>query len=127
MKRMQRDPIDYRFAQQASRREGVKFKVALKPSRRPYTANRCKLTWDVVRRIRRYATQEGYGLSKVRQVDALVSQFAVSRETLINVLNNGSWYDPSYDPKVPDPEFWRGVAPAVLLVRVLTGRRKQTV
>lgn len=125
--RSDRAEIDYHFAQHASRREGVKFKMASKPSRRPNAANNCKLTWDVVRRIRRYAAQEGYGLPMVRQVEALSAQVSVSHPTLVEVLTNRSWYDPTYEPKAPDLEYWRGVAPAVLLMRVLAGSRRNEI
>lgn len=112
--------IDYRLAQHASRRAGVKFKVLL--PRRRYTTNRHKLTWDDVKLIRRYAAREGYGLPVTRQVDALLALVPARRGTIVDVLANHSWFDPTYVPGAPDREFWHGVAPAVLLVRLI-GRR----
>lgn len=116
--------IDHRMAQAASRREGVKFNVALPPRPRAVGHNR-KLTPTDVADVRRWALGEGFGLSRVRQVDALMGRYSVSREALIDVLTNGSWYDPTYQPDAPDPAYWGAATVPQAMLRVLVGRRRR--
>jgi hypothetical protein len=59
--------------------------------------------WDVVQ-IRKWVRTEGYGLGVdhlVRALHVKPQYNSVAFETLRNVVNNDSWYDPAYDRTVP--------------------------
>ncbi len=66
------------------------------------TSGNRKLDKFDVREIRRWVRTEGYGLMGSEQADALTQTFpGVAPKTLLDVIQNRSWYDPTYDPALP--------------------------
>lgn len=111
--------IDYRAAQQASRRVGgLKFRLAQTPRPRR-VAQHTRLTWTSVREIRAWAAGEGWGRTMAEQSRVLGARYGVGACTVMDVIRNLSWHDPAYVPGRPDPAVWRGVAPTVALLRLL--------
>jgi hypothetical protein len=121
------------YAQRASRRTGgMKFKLAAVPSfqRRSTAANsmsyrrRTKLTMEQVRAVREWAGREGYGKTLAEQGRALHAQYPnLKAQSLLDILKNNTWFDPSYTPGEPDREWWGRDSLAhrlpLLLIRML--------
>lgn len=82
-------------------------------------ASNGKLCWDMVREIRTFAGQQGFGLSTAAQIRELQKSYPVSMPTLRDVLNNHSYYDPSYVPGQCDAGYWGQQSVARLLLVTL--------
>lgn len=67
--------------------------------RRTGTAYAARLSKQDVADIRRWAGTEGFGLSRIAQVTALQAIYPFSYGALLNVLQNASFYDPTYTPR----------------------------
>ena len=68
-----------------------------------------RLSWALVREIRRWASRDGYGLSQTAQVARLQASYPISVDALRDVLVNGAWYDPMYHPGEPDRDYFNGL------------------
>jgi len=63
--------------------------------------SRAKLTWLQVADIRRWVRSDGFGLSVAEQVRALAQlppYAELGANTLKDVIQNHTWYDPDYQP-----------------------------
>lgn len=82
-----------------------------------------KLDAHLVAEFRRYARQEGFGLTKAEQIRHLQQStygYGLSYYAVSEILGNLSWYDPSYTPGEPDAGYWeRQGRPELLALRVL--------
>jgi hypothetical protein len=66
--------------------------------------HRSRLTRYDVEQIRKWAKGPGFGLTfaeQTRQLRAMAQYNTMAPESLKDVLNNDSWYDPNYDRGSP--------------------------
>ena len=72
------------------------------------TPRNSRLSWTLVREIRRWSQREGYGLPRYRQIEQLRRSYPVSYQALDDILGNRSWNDATYEPGAPDLAFFAG-------------------
>lgn len=103
----------------ASRRVGMKFRLTGLSCGSRYVGGNPRLTPADVSAIRRWASREGWGLSRTEQSEALSGPYRVAPTTLADVLSNRSWFDPDYQPGSPDALFWGQLGLTGLTLHVL--------
>lgn len=81
--------------------------------------NAAKIHIDEVREIRRWAVREGWGMTVEAQARVQQLRYPLlSRRALENILDNSTWYDPTYDRHTPDPE-WLQLPTAWVLILLI--------
>ena len=83
------------------------------------TPRNSRLSWTLVREIRRWSQREGYGLPRYRQIEHLRRSYPVSYQALDDILGNRSWHETSYEPGTPDHAFFHGQELTQLVLRAV--------